>query len=62
MGTSGASGITSSVKSTTEEDCSNGPTPSLLLCRKNVKFAAVKCLRSGVKNLFGATVLGIESR
>jgi len=62
MGTSGASGITSSVKSTTEEDCSNDPLLSLLLYRKNVKFDAAKCLRPGVKNLLGATLLGIESR
>lgn len=60
MGTSGASGITSS---TTEDD--SDVLLFSLLCRTNVKFVAVKCLSSVVRNLLGVcetSFLAIESR
>lgn len=67
MGISGASGITSSVKSmvssSLETEVCSWPSP--LLCRTIVKFVAAKCLRFGVRNLLDAIeneFLEIESR
>lgn len=64
-GISGASGITSLIKSrdssllvTAETDSSNFSKPSPLLCRTNVKLVAVKCLRSRVRYL-GASETGV---